>query len=447
VAGRRKLGPVLATIVVAGNMIGSGIFMLPATLAEVGSVTIIGWLAASLGAVALAALFARLARRQPMAGGPASYVFDAFGPFAGMQVSLWYWTSCLIGNVAIAAAAAGYLAAFFGIDAGPALMAFITIALMWLATAVNLVSPRFAGAFNAPLLIAGLVPLLLIGTVGWFMFDPAQFRANWNVTGSSDLAAVKQSLVLVFWAYLGLESASVAAAVVDNPERNVAVATIAGVLLAALIYITVSAAMMGLAPASDLAASNAPFALVAGKLFGPVAIPLVAAAGMLKATGTLAGWVLLTAQTSRAAADHGLLPQMFARTRAGDTPVAGLMTAGLAGTAGVIITISPTLGHQFGLLSEAATLFCLLMYLASCAAAIKYRLRGAYVLTAIGGTFCICAIIWSSVPSLEATGLCLIVLALFYLPAMRRKYLLPDPAVRVGTQPKIRDRYDDPPRG
>ena len=59
---------------------------------------------------------------QPMAGGPASYVFDAFGPFAGMQASLWYWTSCLIGNVAIAAAAAGYLAAFFGITAGPALM-------------------------------------------------------------------------------------------------------------------------------------------------------------------------------------------------------------------------------------------------------------------------------------------------------------------------------------
>ena len=68
----RKLGPVLATIVVAGNMIGSGIFLLPATLAGVGSVTLIGWLAASLGAVALALMFGKLARRQPMAGGPAS---------------------------------------------------------------------------------------------------------------------------------------------------------------------------------------------------------------------------------------------------------------------------------------------------------------------------------------------------------------------------------------
>jgi hypothetical protein len=83
------------------------------------------------------------------------------------------------------------------------------------------------------------------------------------------------------------------------------------------------------------------------------------------------------------------------------------------------------------------------MYLCSCAAAIKYRLPGAYVLSAVGGTFCICAIAWSSVPSLKATAVCLVVLALFYLPAMRRKYLLPDAAVRTGASQKIRERYDD----
>lgn len=405
-------------------MIGSGIFLLPATLANVGSVTLFGWIAATVGAIALALLFGKLAARKPMAGGPASYIFDAFGPFAGMQASLWYWTSCLIGNVAIAAAAAGYLAAFFGLPTGPALIAGITIALIWVATAVNLVSPRFACQFNGPMLFAGLVPLLLIGIGGWFMFDGAQYSANWNVSGTSDLAAIQQSLVLVFWAYLGLESASVCAAIVENPERNVAVATVSGVVLAAVVYIAVSTVMMGLAPASELATSTAPFALVAGKMFGSIAIPLIAGAGMLKAMGTLAGWVLLTAQTSKAAADRGLLPQFFGRARLGDTPVAGLLAAGVIGTIGVLITISPTLGKQFGLLSEAATLFSLFLYIGGCAAALKYRLSGAYVLTAIGVTFCLCAIAWSSLASLKATGICLIVLALFYLPAMRRKHLL-----------------------
>jgi hypothetical protein len=84
------------------------------------------------------------------------------------------------------------------------------------------------------------------------------------------------------------------------------------------------------------------------------------------------------------------------------------------------------------------------MYLGGCAAAIKYRLPGAYALSAIGGAFCICAIVWSSWASLKATGICLVVLALFYLPAMRRKYLLPDASVRTGEFEKLRERYDDP---
>jgi amino acid transporter len=163
---------------------------------------------------------------------------------------------------------------------------------------------------------------------------------------------------------------------------------------------------------------------------------------MFKAFGTLAGWVLLTAQTSRAAADHGLLPQFFARTRAGDTPVAGLVTAGLLGTAGVLLTISPTLGQQFGLLSEASTIFCLLTYLGGCAAALRYRLRGALPFAAIGAVFCVTVIAFSSTQVLIATGTCLGFFVLCYLPLSRRKYLRPDPAVR-GAELARRDRHDD----
>jgi arginine:agmatine antiporter len=439
-SGQRKLGPVLATIIVAGNMIGSGIFLLPATLAGVGSVTVIGWVVASFGALALATLFAKLARRKPMAGGPATYVFDAFGPFAGSQASLWYWASCLIGNIAIATAASGYLAALFGFEAGPALLAFITIALLWLITGVNLVSPRFVGQVDGPLLVAGLVPILLVATAGWWMFDSSQFAASWNVSGMPVYQAVPHSLVLVFWAFTGLESASVAAAVVKDPERNVPIATLAGVLIAALLYIAASAAMMGLAPASELASSTAPFALVAARLLGPGAFTLVACAGMLKALGTLAGWVLMSAQVSRAAADHGLLPQFFARTRAGDTPVAGLIVAGLLGTVMILLTMSPTLGQQFGLLIEASTIFALLTYLGACVAALRYRLKGEIALALVGGVFCVFVIGWSSAPVLKATGICMALFVLCYLPFRRNKYRLPDAGVRSGM---THERHDD----
>jgi arginine:agmatine antiporter len=443
VSRRRKLGPVLATIVVAGNMIGSGIFLLPATLAGVGSLTVLGWVIGTVGALALALLFGRLARRKPVAGGPATYAYDAFGPFWGSQSSLWYWAACLIGNVAIATAASSYLLSFFGVTAGPLASAAFTVALLWLATFANLVSPRFVGQVDGPLLVAGMIPLLLAVTVGWAAFDPAQFTASWNVSGQPLYLALPNSLALVFWAFTGLESASVAAAVVEDPERNVPIATMAGVLFAALIYIAASIVIFGLAPAAELAASNAPFALAAAKTLGPAAGPLVAVCGGLKALGTLAGWVLMTAQVSRAAADHGLLPPMFARTRAGDTPVAGLIVAGLLGTVAILLTIEPTLGKQFGLLAEASTLFALLTYLGACAAALKYRVAGEKTLAIVGGVFCVFVIGWSTWPVLEATFVCMAVFVLLYLPLRRRKYLLPDPGVRTGELATMRERHDD----
>ena len=192
-----------------------------------------------------------------MAGGPATYVFDAFGPFAGMQASLWYWTSCLIGNVAIAAAASGYLAAFFGIAPAPRMMAFITIVLLWLVTAVNLVSPRFAGLFNGPLLIAGLVPLLLIGTVGWFMFDPRAVPRELERERRSRTSARSSNR----WCWCsGRISASrahrspprwsrIPNATWPSPRSPACCSRHSSIWWS-------SAAMMGLAPASDLAAFN-----------------------------------------------------------------------------------------------------------------------------------------------------------------------------------------------
>jgi arginine:agmatine antiporter len=444
VTGRRKLGPVLATVVVAGNMIGSGVFMLPATLATVGSLTVLGWIIGTVGALALALLFGKLAQRKPMAGGPATYAFDAFGPFAGSQASLWYWAACLIGNVAIALAASSYLAAFLGLTPSPLGSALFTVVLLWLVTIVNLVSPRFVGQVDGPLLVAGAIPLLIAITLGWSAFDARQFADSWNVSSEPLYYALPHSLALVFWAFTGLESASVAAAVVDNPERNVRIATIAGVLIAAVIYIAASVVIFGLAPAPELANSSAPFALAAAKALGPLAGPLVAVCGGLKALGTLAGWVLMTAQVSRAAADHGLLPQTIARTRAGDTPVAGLVIAGLLGTAIILLTIAPTLGKQFGYMAEASTLFALLTYLGACAAALKYRVRGERALAIVGGVFCVFVIGWSTQPVLVATAASLVVFVLLYWPLRNRRYLLPDPAVRTGEFAKLRDRHDDP---
>jgi arginine:agmatine antiporter len=368
----RRIGLFLATMLVANNMIGSGIFLLPATLAAVGSITIIGWLIATLGAALIAVVLAKLAQIAPQPGGPAAYAGIALGPYMGFQANFIYWICCWIGNIAIAIAAIGYLASLFPTLGVPIYGTLATIGIIWLVTIVNVFGPRLACQFESLTLLAGLVPIVLVATAGWAHFDPQIFRESWNIQGEPPLRVIPDSLVLVFWAFVGLESASVATAVVEDPQRNVPLATLGGVLIAGLIYVASCSVIMGLLPATELAKSSAPFADAVALILGPIAGVLVAVMALIKATGTLCGWVLLTAQTGKASAERGLFPQAFARVDSAGIPVLNLIIMAGIMTIVVIATRSPTLGQQFAKLIEVSVVLCLLVYVYACTAVWHY---------------------------------------------------------------------------
>lgn len=373
---KRKVGPLLATALVASNMIGSGIFLLPATLAAVGSVSLIGWLVAAIGALLVATVLARLGRISPQAGGPCAYAAEALGPYFGFQCTTLYWISCWSGNIAIAVTATGYLSSFFPALAAPLAGAAATCGLICLLTALNILGPRLVCQFESGAIVLGLIPILLIATFGWTRFDPALFQASWNLRHQPLLQAVPDSLVLVFWAFTGLESASVAAAVVEQPQRNVPLATVAGVLVAAAVYIASCTVVMGLIPAASLAASSAPFADAAKLLFGPAAGELVGLMALLKTVGTLGGWILLTGQTAKAGAERRLFPRFFARADRHGVPVPGLLLMAVVMSGVVFATMAPTIGEQFGKLIEASTILCLLAYVYACVALWKLDRAG-----------------------------------------------------------------------
>ena len=368
----RKVGPVLATALVASNMIGSGIFLLPATLATVGSITVIGWAIGTAGAVLIALILAKLSQVAPQPGGPCAYAGEALGPYFGFQANALYWLSCWIGNIAIAVAAMGYLANFVpGLDQ-PVPGAFATIAFIWVLTAVNILGPRLVCQVESLAIVIGLVPILLVAIGGWWYFDGKVFMASWNVRHEPAMQVIPQSLVLLFWAFTGLESASVASAVVENPGRNVAIATLGGVLIAAAVYISSCAVLMGLIPAEQLMRSSAPFADAVRVVLGPVAAGFIALSALIKATGTLGGWILLTAQTGKAGADHGLFPGVFGRVDRHGVPTTSLLLMAVAMSGVVVATISPTLGEQFGELIEVSVIFCMMLYVYACIAVLLY---------------------------------------------------------------------------
>ncbi|HEY1613350.1 MAG TPA: amino acid permease [Rhizomicrobium sp.] len=359
---RKKIGPVLAMMLVASAMIGSGIFLLPASLGAIGSISILAWIAASFGAALLAGVFCWLAILDPGASGLFSYIRDAFGPGAGFVAGALYWASCVVAIVAVALAVAGYLGVFIPAIAKPPGLAFGTIAAIWIFAGTNILGPRFVAGLQSWALALGLAPVFLAAVGGWLYFHPEVFMASWNVTGGSALSVVPRAAVMVFWAFLGIETAIVLSTRVKNPGRNVPIATLGGLVIAAIIYMAACAAIMGILPASALAKSSAPFADAAAPILGASIAGVFALCAMLKASGTLSATILLTVETAECEAVLGRLgPASPAR------PAHRVSTANIVFTAAlssliVWASVSPTLARQFTIVTNVAVVLSLLVY-------------------------------------------------------------------------------------
>jgi arginine:agmatine antiporter len=369
----QKITLVPATLMVAGNMMGSGVFMLPASLAATGSIALLGWCVTIAGAVALALVFAKLAAIDPAAGGPYAYTKKAFGNYMGYQTNLIYWLANVVGNVGLAVAGLGYLSHFFPVLKSVVPLAVAQIAIIWLFTYANILGPRFVSRLQAMTTMFALVPIMGTAIFGWFWFSADTYSAGWNVTGGSTLSAISATLTFTLWAFIGVESASVSAGVVENPQRNVPIATVGGVVLAAICYVLSSSVIMGMIPNKELVASNAPFADAARIALGDMGANVVAACAAIGCLGSLAGWTLLVGQTAKAAADDGLFAKVFAKVNAKGVPAAGLVIVAVIMSVQVLLTMSPTAGEQFSKIASIAVIMTLLPYIYS---AISIKILG-----------------------------------------------------------------------
>ncbi|MDB5440963.1 MAG: amino acid permease [Caulobacteraceae bacterium] len=359
----RRLGLLAAIVLVAGNMIGSGVYLLPATLGTVGSISLISWLIASAGAIMLALVFGVLGVLRPKADGVVDYAGQALHPALGHLSWFAYWLNLWVGTSAIAVAAVGYLGFFIPALKAPTPALIATLVAVWLMSLANLIGPRLVARIGGATLVLGLAPIVLATGVGFIAFDSRIFETSWNVSGRPDTVAFTAAVAPVFWAFLGLESANVAAQVIDNPRRNLPIATVGGVVLAAVVYIAASVAIMGLVPARDLAASGAPFADAIRHVAGPLAAALVAFCAFSKASGTLGGWILLTAETGRAGAAAGFLPRFVSGTAGRPRPGRDIAVAAILMTLATLASASPTLGGQFSILINVSVILSMILYL------------------------------------------------------------------------------------
>jgi len=363
-----SLGLGAATALVLGNMIGSGVFLLPASLASYGGLSLAGWLASGTGSVLLALVFARLARARPAAGGPYAYARLAFGDFAGFLVAWAYWISTWSGNSALAVAAVGYLDPFIpSVVRAPVAAASLAIAFVWVFAIVNMWSIRSVGRVQIVTTAIKLLPLALVAIGGILHFDASHFAvADHSVRAVG--RNVSATATLTLWAFLGLESATIPASHVADPDRTIPRATMLGTILTGLICMAGTVGVMSLVPPATLVRSTAPFADAAGLLAGDWARRAIAVGCSIACLGALNGWTLLAGEMPLAAARDGVFPPFFARTSARGTPVVGIALSAALSTILVALNATQGLVAVFTFIILLSTLGTLLPY-ALCAMA------------------------------------------------------------------------------
>lgn len=370
--------PILTSLVV-GNMIGTGIYILPASLAKYGTISLLSWVYTSIGSIFLALTFAFLSKRFPKTGGPYIYCREAFGKAVGFIIAYTYWIGNLVSIAGIAVASIGYLGYLTPfLDANTTsynqyYVLFVELAAVWLFTLINIIGVHTAGVVQLILTIIKIAPLLIVTVLGLSHVHLSNLT-QLTLGNQSHFSALSSAAALTFWAFIGLESATIPA---ENTQgaKDIFKATVFGTSLTAFIYIFSTFVLMGMIPVATLQNSQFPFAQAGTLLFGPHAATIIAICAVISGLGALNVCILIQGQIVFAAARDHLFPRMFAKLSKHDVPIAGQILSSSLVTLLLILTIEPTLLKQFDNIALLASLLTLIVYFTTTLAEMKFLLK------------------------------------------------------------------------
>ena len=353
----------VAIALIMGSIIGVGIFNLPTSLAGIGPITLVSMALTTVGAIALALMFAALARRLPADGGPYAYSRVAFGNVVGFFNAWSYWISSWAGNAGIAVGWVLYVEVFINKGHNKLLTVLLVLVGLWVPAVINLTGVKNMGSVQMVTTVLKFVALAFMSTVGLFYIKSANFHP-WNVSGQSAIGAIGSGMAIALFSYIGVEVASVAAGKVRDPDRNVPKSTVFGTLATAVVYMLSLTAVFGIVPSSELEKSNAPFSTAINTMFGGTwAGYVMAVVVIISGFGALNGWTMIVAEMPLAAAKDGLFDDRFKRLSKKGVPAFGI----ISGT--VLASIAMAINY---IGSGGATVFTTLILMTGITVAIPY---------------------------------------------------------------------------
>lgn len=407
----RRIGLGGALMLAFNGAIGASIFALPATLASDFG-TLAPWLFPLVGLAFLliAVPFARSVAAFPESGGPATYG-RVFGRLAGFELGWVYYVARAAAFAANLNVLIAYLARWWtGADDGA-----LRVALM-LATIAVLTAVNVAGVQRAMRLLGGLtllktVPLVVTAIV-------ALAVAGVPAPGPLPrLGEAEAGVLLVFYAFVGFENATVTAGETRRPERTLPRAVLGTIATVALLYFLVELAFVALFPAGLEEGGEAPLLALGERLFGPAGALLLGAAAVSSIAGNLHGNMAATPRVTLAMAERGELPAWLAAVH----PRFATPAASILFFAAIVALLA--VSGSFVWLAVVSTLARMIVYAVTIAALPRApqrpeRLGAGHWLWASAGML-VCALAaaqadraaWLTLAALAAAGLLLFVLA------------------------------------
>lgn len=406
----RKLGLIAAIALVMGNMIGSGVFLLPASLAPFGWNAVFAWIIVTVGTLVLAWVFAALTKARPEARDPAGFVTAAFGEAPAFFVNWAYWVSVWTANVSIAVAAVSYLSAFVpAIGESEFAPALYAIALVWAVTFINLRGVRAAGNFQVITTLLKVIPLIAVILIAAIVLGGGNGEIRPFEMREINGLDLRAAAAFTLFALLGFECASMAAARVENPEVNVPRATLWGTALTGIFYLLVCSAVALMLPEEIAAASPAPLATFVETFWAAGPAALVTVFAIISCVGALNGWVLMQGELPRNMAERGSIPGWFGQTDSNGTPQRALILTSIIATVCLVLNSSRGMQGIFEFVLLLSTSAALWLYLAVALSAWKLKVVRPFAL--IGAVYAVWTL-WGA--GIEASGWSLVLMLAGY---------------------------------
>ncbi len=407
-----RLGLWQTISLVTGNLVGSGVFLLPASLGVLGTLSLFGWVFTGLGALLLAGVFAKLSQTTQANGGPHNYVGLAFGKESAYWVAWGYWVLSWISNTALVVAAVSYFSPLVGGLSQPMVLSTEMLILMVI-TFINIRGIQFAGRFELLMTTIKLMPLVIIPIIGLFVVDWQKLTPI-VPAGVEVFDGIKLAMFLTLWAFVGLETATVPSGEVKNPKRTIPLATLLGTLIALFVYVLGAVVMLGVL-GKDLSTSNAPYADLAGYLLGGNWTHIIAVAAFCCCLGSFNGWTMVVSKIAQGAAGEGLFPQFFAVVDKQGTPVRSLVVSALCTLPLLLLSLQENLLSQFNAIIDISITLILLIYLVCILAYFKlkigYSSRAAFMM-GIGALLFVCFALYAAGFKMVTLSLVLLLLGI-----------------------------------